>query len=154
MASCNAGFTAYASDDSCLARTGTDSSVSEALIEISDEKFIESLINLLSDIIDYFLDDSTKEPSTNKKEEEEKSDEKNESSPSSLKVSKPSSNESKELSPKFKLQISNISEINIDGIKEVGLNKKIAFRVAQFKVLYNKIRLLIYKIKLFTLFLL
>ena len=121
----------------------------EKLIEISDEKFIESLINLLSDIIDYFLDDSTKEPSTNKKEEEEKSDEKNESSPSSLKVSKPSSNESKELSPKFKLQISNISEINIDGIKEVGLNKKIAFRVAQFKVLYNKIRLLIYKIKLF-----
>ena len=42
MASCNAGFTAYASDDSCLARTGTDSSVSEALIEISDESKTES----------------------------------------------------------------------------------------------------------------
>ena len=110
-------------------------------------KFCEnSLINLLNEIINYILIDSNKDPSTNTRNGEYPIEI---NSPLLSKVSKACSNDNKEVPMNFKEYFTNKNFQNIKGVKEIGLRKKIAFRIAQFKVLYNKIRLYIYKLKLY-----
>ena len=115
--------------------------------EKSDIKIIaKNLINLLNDLIDYILKDSSKDSNSNNSEREN-SDIKKKHSQASQRTSIDLTNEGKDLTMNFKELINSIS--GIDYSKKLGLYKKIAFRICQFKILYNKIKILFHKIKLY-----
>ena len=102
---------------------------------------IESVINLLTDITNYMT-------KININKEERKSEAKN------IETIEPTQRPSLRASNDSKGQSNNIKDI-IDSInpsddaKKIGLPKRISYRIAQMKLLYNKIRILIHKIKIY-----
>ena len=107
---------------------------------------VDSLINLLNDLIDYISLEPNKDSNLNISEKEN-SDNKTNNSQTTQRISIALSNESKELTMNFIEQITTFPDI--EGSKKLGLRKRLAFRVAQLKVLYNKIRLIMHKIKIY-----
>ena len=110
-------------------------------IDISN--IIESVINLLTDITIYMS-----KISVNKEEKKNELDNieittENATQRPSLRTN----NESKEKLNNLKDIIDSINPL--DESKKIGLPKRISFRIAQMKILYNKIRILIHKIKLY-----
>ena len=109
---------------------------------------INEFINLLN-IITKFLGKKENEEKIYNKANENKNEVNDGERNSHPNISNRESSASKDITSIFEEIIKKIYSQNIDYSKKYGLYKKIAFRIAQIKVLYNKVRILIHNIKIY-----